>query len=59
MIVGTTFHTYSNQQATQTAQAPAKPMEKPSPVDGTQAAQNNRQQSHTSSLDSLGQGRLI
>ncbi len=56
-MIGTTLHTYTLNQAITATQPPAKPVEKPVTTTGTQAAENK--QSYTSSLDSLGQGRLL
>lgn len=58
MIVGNSFHTHNVNRAVETTQNSVKPVEKISATDSNQSRQN-KQQPDSSSLNSLGQGRLV
>ena len=59
MNIGNSFHTYNLNNALQTIQNAIKLVEKTAPINGDVPRQNTQQQDNTSSMDSLGQGRLI
>lgn len=59
MIFANSFRSYSIDQTIRTLQDSTKPVEKSSPTDGNQPKQRTQQHATTSSLDSLGQGRVI